>query len=240
MPLRNNKKGMALLLVLTSMVIITVMIVELSYNSRLASSMTANYKDEVSATYLAKSAVNVALLRLAIVSKMKSFKMGSFSIPPDVLSMILSMPFIFPPPPEMLALAGGAGGGELGLGLKDMLDKIKKDTNISSVGRFENSIVGMDSKININMVAASEASVNTFKEQMKNLYAAKVLSDESFGHRYSMEDFEILLNNIIDWVDPGDVSRNGGDKNSYYERRDPPYKARKGPMATLSELHMIE
>jgi type II secretory pathway component PulK len=235
---RRNKKGMALLLVLTSIVVITVMIVELSYNARIASAITANYKDEVAATYLARSSVNVALLRLAIVAKMKTFDAGGFKIPPDVLSMILSMPFIFPPPEELLAMAGI--GGELDLGLKEIINKIKVETNIASVGRFENTITGMDSKININMVPASDESVNTFKEQMKNLYAAKIVSDESFGHRYSMEEFEALLNNIIDWIDPDNESRNGGDERAYYEKKDPSYAPRNSAMPTLSELHMIE
>ncbi|MCX6112489.1 MAG: type II secretion system protein GspK [Proteobacteria bacterium] len=199
MHLRQNKRGMALLLVLASIVVITVMIVELNYNARMASSMSANYRDEIAAEYLAKSSVNVALLRLAIVRKIKTFQMGSFTIPPDVISMIISMPFI-----------------------------------------FDHSITGMDSKININMVALNEDSITTFKEQMKNLYAAKVTSDESFGHRYSMDDFEILLNNIIDWIDADNESMNGGDETKYYDRKDPPYKPRNASIPTLSELHMIE
>ena len=238
MRLRQNKKGQAMLLVLASIVVITVMIVEMTYNARIASSMSANYKDEVAAEYLAKSSANVALLRLAIVRKIKTFQTGGFTIPPDVISMIISMPFMFPPPSEMLAMIGI--GKELDLGLKEMLNKIKTDTNISKVGRFDHTIVGMDSKININMVPSSEDSVTTFKEQMKNLYATRVLSDESFGHRYSMEDFETLLNNIIDWIDPDNESRNGGDETRSYDRKDPSYKPRNAPIPTLSELHMID
>jgi type II secretory pathway component PulK len=230
--LRRNKRGMALLLVLTSIVIITVMIVELSYNTRIASSVTANYKDEVAAGYLARSSVNVALLRLAIAKKMKTFEIGGFKIPPDVLSMITSMPFMFPPPEELLAMTGI--GGELDLGLRELINKIKTETNIASVGRFENSISGMDSRININMVPVSEESVNTFKEQMKNLYAAKIISDDS------MEEFESLLNNMIDWIDTDNESRNGGDESAYYDKKDPPYKPRNAPMPTLSELNMID
>ncbi|MEI6092995.1 MAG: hypothetical protein WCQ47_04845 [bacterium] len=238
MNLRRNKKGMALLLVLTSVVIITVMIVELNYNSRIASTVSANYKDEVIAEYLAKSSVNIALLRLAIVRKIKTFKSGDFTVPSEVTSMIISMPFMFPPPTELLAITGI--GGEMDLGLSTMLNKIKTENNISKVGKFDNSIMGMDSRININMVPLTEESVTTFKEQMKNLYASTVLSDESFGHRYSMEEFEILLNNIVDWIDADSESRNGGDEARYYDKKDPIYKPRNAPIPTISELHMIE
>ena len=233
-----NKKGQALLLVMTSVVIITLMIVELGYNARISSSITANYKEEVVATYLAKSSVNVALLRLAIVSKMKSFDIGGISIPKEVLSMFITMPFIFPPPAEMLAMAGI--GGEMDLGMQELLNQIKKESNIGSVGRFEHMISSDDSKININIVALDDEKAITFKEQMKNLYSAKVLSDESFAYRYSMDDLDVLLNNILDWIDSDVFSRNGGDEARYYQRKTPPYKPRNAAIPTMSELNMIE
>jgi hypothetical protein len=220
---------MALLLVMTSIVIITLMIVEIGYDARIASSITANYKDEVVATYLARSSVNVALLRLAIVSKMKSFDIGGVSIPKEVLSMFITMPFVYPPPAEMLAMAGI--GGEMDLGMKELLDQIKKNTNIGSVGRFEHVISSMDSKININMVALDDEKAVTFKEQMKNLYSSKVQEDESFSYRYSMEDFDVVINNILDWIDPDLDSRNGGDETRYYQRKTPP-TSRNAPMPT--------
>jgi type II secretory pathway component PulK len=126
------------------------------------------------------------------------------------------------------------------LSMKEFLNDIKENTNISSVGRFEHVISSKDSKININVVALDDEKAVVFKEQMKNLYSSKILEDESFSYRYSMEDFDVLLNNILDWIDPDIDSRNGGDETRYYQRKTPSYKPRNAPIPTLSELNMIE
>lgn len=233
-------------MVLTAVAVITVLIVQLNYTGRIALTLSSNSADELSAYYLARSSVNVALLRLAILKKLRSFKIGNMDIPKEVLDLVWNIPFIFPPPPALLAMGGvggdGKSGGEddLSLSMKDMLAKIKKDNAISKVGSFEHKIRGMDSKINVNLIATDQASIERFKAQMKNSYTIKVDKDESFAHRYPIEDFDRVLNSIIDWIDVDTDSRNGGDENTAYERHNPPYKARNGPMVSLSELHMVD
>ena len=181
MKLRQNKKGMAMLLVLTSVVILSLIIVELNYNTRISSAIAGNYRDETAAYYLARSSVNVALLRIGIASKAKTFEMGGFKLPSDVISMIITLPFIFPPPLELLAMTGSAEDADLGM--KDTVEQIKTDTNIASVGYFDHNISSMDTALNINAIALSENSISAFKEQMKSYYVSKVQKDESFAHR---------------------------------------------------------
>ena len=60
---RSNKKGMALLLVLTSIAIMAVIMLELSYTTKVTNSMTANFRDEVASEYLAKSSVKIEIGR---------------------------------------------------------------------------------------------------------------------------------------------------------------------------------
>ncbi|MFH1223102.1 MAG: hypothetical protein V1647_02010 [Pseudomonadota bacterium] len=238
MKLRRNKKGMAMLFVMTSVVILAILIIELNYTTRISSVVAANYRDDTAAYYLARSSVNVALLRIAIAKKAKTFEVQGFKIPPAVISLVVSLPFIFPPPPELLAMSGQAE--DVGLGAKDMLEKIKKDTNIASVGYFDHNIVSMDSKININIAALNEDSSTIFKEQMKNYYASKVLSDNTFSHRYPPDKFDRVLNNILDWIDPDASSRISGDENILYQKKELPYKTRSAPIPSLNELHMVE
>lgn len=236
--LRRNKKGQAMLLVLTSVVILSLIMVELNYSTRISSAIASNYKDETAAYYLARSSVNVALLRIAIASKAKTFEISGFKIPPDVISMIITLPFVFPPPMELLTGIGKTEDADLGM--KDMMEKIKKDTNIASVGYFDHNISSMDSALNINAITLSDNSISAFKEQMRNHYALKVQSDESFAHRYPIEKYERVLNNIIDWIDPDTMSRNGGDENVPYQKKNPPYKTRNYFIPTMNELHMID
>ena len=235
----NSKRGMALLLVMTTIAIIAVIMLELGTTTRVTNAMASNYRDEVAAEYLAKSSLNVALLRITIANKVKTFKLGDFTIPSAVTSMIITLPFVFPPPPELLAFGATSEEG-LDLGMKSLIDKIKKDTNVSKVGYFDQSISSTDNFININSVHLTEASVEIFREQMKSSYIAKIQEDESFGYRHPIQEFERVINNIIDWVDPDFTSRNGGDESVYYDKRVPPYRPRNSAMPTLSELHMID
>jgi type II secretory pathway component PulK len=238
MKLRRNKKGMAMILVLTSVLILSLIIVELNYNTRISSAIALNYRDETAAYYLARSSLNVALLRVAIAGKAKTFEISGFKIPPEVISMVITLPFIFPPPLELLTMTGSAKDADLGM--KDMVGKIKSDTNIASVGSFDHNISSMDSALNINAITLSENSISAFKEQMKNYYASKVQNDESFAHRWPIEKFERVLNNIIDWIDTDTMSRNGGDENVVYQKKTPPYRARSYFIPTMTELHMVD
>lgn len=227
-----------MLLVLTSVVILSLIIVELNYNTRISSAISGNYRDETAAYYLARSSVNVALLRIGIASKAKSFEIGGFKLPAEVISLIIILPFIFPPPLELLAMTGSAEDADLGM--KDTVEKIKTDTNIASVGYFDHNISSMDTALNINAITLSENSISAFKEQMKSYYVSKVQKDESFAHRWPVEKYDRVLNNIIDWIDTDTSSRNGGDENIVYQKKLPAYKTRDYFIPTLTELHMVD
>jgi len=58
---------------------------------------------------------------------------------------------------------------------------------------------------------------------------------EKFGDVQPIE----LVHNIMDWVNPGDESFNGGSKDSEYLRYDPPYKAKRHRFFTLDELRLV-
>jgi len=230
---------MALLLVMTTVAIMAVIMLELGYTTRVTNAMSANYRDEVAAEYLAKSSLNVSLLRVAVANKVKTFELGGFKVPSSVTSLIITLPFIFPPPPELLSF-GAASDEDLGLGMRTLLENIKKKTNISKVGFFDQSISSTDALININAVPLSEERIETFKEQMKAHYISKMQEDESFGYRNPIQEFDRVINNIIDWIDPDSNSRNGGDENVYYDKKSPPYKPRNFSIPSMSELHMID
>ena len=63
-PSRKQPRGAALLVVMVSIAVVTAMAVDLAYQTRVSLQMAANARDELRATALAKSAVNVSRLVL--------------------------------------------------------------------------------------------------------------------------------------------------------------------------------
>ena len=56
----RRQRGAALLVAITSIAILTAVSVDLAYNTRVSLQMAANARDELRATYLAKSAVSLS------------------------------------------------------------------------------------------------------------------------------------------------------------------------------------
>jgi len=231
----KNRKGIALILVLSTVTIVSVLIVDLNYNSRITYTMANNYKNSKVTFYLAKSSINIALLRIAIVNKLEDLSIGQVKIPPSVIEFIWSIPFMYPFSNEMFLMLGA---GDISMGLKDTIGKINEEINITKIGSFSHQISGMDNKININIIAKDENNIIKFTELMRNHYNNRIINDEVFALRNPIEDYLELINNIIDWIDTDDVSRNGGSEDTYY--RNSNYKPRNNAIPVLNELHLIE
>lgn len=229
-----GKQGIALMLVLSTVAIVSVLMVDLNYNGRVSYTMASNYKNSQASFYLAKSSVNVALLRLAIVNKLEDLSFGQIKIPNSVLEFIWSIPFVYPPSEEMFLLSGT----EPSMGLKEILNKIQKEANISKLGYFTHQILGLDEKLNINIVVKKEDSILTFLEMMKNHYNNRIDKDEKFALKYPVEDYFEVINNLLDWIDEDDVSRNGGSEDSLYNDKE--YKPRNYAIPSLDELHLVD
>jgi len=52
-------------------------------------------------------------------------------------------------------------------------------------------------------------------------------------------DGDVIVDSILDWISPGDLTRLNGAKSDYYERLDPPYRAKNGPLDRVQELLLI-
>jgi len=52
-------------------------------------------------------------------------------------------------------------------------------------------------------------------------------------------EFGAITGSILDWIDQDDDTHIGGVESDFYQRLDPPYSAKNGPLDDLSELLMI-
>jgi general secretion pathway protein K len=52
-------------------------------------------------------------------------------------------------------------------------------------------------------------------------------------------DGDIMTDSILDWREPGDLTRLNGAKNDYYQSLSPPYRAKNGPFDRVEELLLV-
>ncbi|MFT5492100.1 MAG: type II secretory pathway component PulK [Limisphaerales bacterium] len=52
-------------------------------------------------------------------------------------------------------------------------------------------------------------------------------------------DGDMIIDSILDWIDPDDATHMSGNESEYYERLDPPYMAKNGPIDDMTELLLI-
>ncbi len=52
-------------------------------------------------------------------------------------------------------------------------------------------------------------------------------------------DGDVIVDSILDWREPGDLTRLNGAKTDYYQKLVPPYRAKGGPLDRVQELLMI-
>ena len=88
-------------------------------------------------------------------------------------------------------------------------------------GRVTTRITDESGKISINFAN---------DEMLRRLMAA-------IGIEKSTAD--IIVDSIFDWTDPDNMHRLSGAEDDYYQKLDPPYRAKNGPIDTIEELVLV-
>ena len=221
--MKNSKSGVALILVLLSLALLTVLSIEIIVASRVDIRIGRNARDRIQANYLAQSAARFALLRLQLYRNVRTLADGQAGGIPGLNNQTLEGIWSFPLPNLPLA----------GMDVKDW------------PGEFSSSIQAEGSKIPINMLdgvttrGSSEEMAKSIRSQLEGLING-MLEDEEFDALYRGLKSEDLINPLEDWIDADSDSKSGGDEGRYYERLNPPYQPRNDRMTTLTELHMLE
>lgn len=245
----TSSKGAALVTVLVALLIISLMVMELQFNSMVERKLALNELNQIQAYYLAKSGIRIGLLRVNLFARARRSpelkKLGGAIDLTPYFDMIWTIPLpAFPPPKESL--------GKLVKSDKDAAEKVLEETKISD-GQFSQVISSESSKINLNYFVLPKAQQNTpinFNDQpktlleynahfLKNLIDQFIRESENPADEYGNLKPEELILDIIDWVNPGNNRLAGGAKDSYYQQLKPPYKAKKGPFFTVEELKLV-
>lgn len=226
----KSEKGMAILLALFFMSIMTFIAVELAYDTSVDYAVASNQVNRIRAFYAAKAGVEISLLRINFYKQ----AIQALGNNPDLakkLEIIWSFPFAWPP-----SLAGAkvteVDKSALKSAVEDSLMKAQYAATISPEG----------GKIDINDLGSDVKELKKgMIQQIENVFKAEVEHNEEFSDKYRGYNFLELVNNIADYIDEDSESLNGGDESAPYSDFNEPGLTMppNRPLRTVDELHQV-
>lgn len=229
-PLKSSikKKGVALLLAVTSLILMVYVASEVTKDSSIEYVVNLQEVNRLKAYYAARNSAQVAMLRIKIFQQLNGMNIpAAFA---QDLDQIWKFPFSWPLP---IPTSSIAGDGTDGIDYKPPLFD----------GQYEHFITDEGSKIDINDLASpSKTLQDVTTNQLLNFFENKIETDEAFRNEYQNYNFKELINRIADWMTSVNTSKNGGDKNSAFQglnaesNRD--YPPNRG-FRTLDELRLV-
>ncbi|MFS4460282.1 general secretion pathway protein GspK [Bdellovibrio sp. HCB2-146] len=230
-PLRNER-GMALMLAIACIMVITYIAMEVIYDSRVEYEVNSQNLNRIKAYYAAKSGLQLSLLRIKIYQQVQSQYGSMLGSNASMLDQIWKFPLAWPLPiPD-----------ELNAVDKDAFKKMAKESTMDA--SYSATITDEGSKIDLNdLVSPSKTLQEVTKKQLLNVFEQKKTEDEAFAREYSNTRFEELINSITDWMSAKSQSANGGDKRAAYGEMNAEsqsdYYPPNRPFRTVAELHMV-
>lgn len=227
----RGRRGMALLMTLVAVSLMTVLVSDFMENTSVFVATGTNARDEIQATYMARSAINLSRLIL-VVQPTLNRQLRAFNMPAlpiwKYADMMLA-PFSDPGAAGGLGMLLGADmEGATGLGVTG--------------GTFSAQIVDEDSRINLN--SAAQGRMADLLARNLAALVAPAQYNELFEERDADGNFtdrETLIQAIIDWadLDTTPYGFDSGAEDGTYEMLRPEYERRNAPFDSLEELRMV-
>ena len=244
---RNRERGIALVMVMGAIAILTVMLAEFQDETSAELAAATGQRDAVQAEYMARSSVNLARLLIASEPMMRK------AIAPLFMFLKKTPPQL--PVWEFSDRLLGAFNDEEGSGdfSRTVGVDIAQGKNLGMPGgHWELTIVDEDAKINVNLGASNEiAHIRLAKEIMG------LISPPQYGPLFDQKDSQGNFNDrittcreIIDWSDTDESgfncdltqltgSSSQGVEDNFYTLLKKPFRRKNAPYDSLEELHMV-
>lgn len=226
-PLRNQR-GMALLMALTAIVLMSFIAVEVSYDTNVEYLLASQQVNQLKAYYAARAGVEISLLRVLIYKKAMATFGSQLGSNKSMLDPIWSFPFSWPPmlPDEMNSVDKG------------MIQSVVEESSLKA--QYLATISAEGGKIDLNDLGSDiESLQKSTKAQVLKIFESEMQNNEDFSRDMLGYNFEELVNNIIDWIDENEESLNGGPESGYYREVTSEFIPPNQPFKTLEELHMV-
>ncbi|MBN1282440.1 MAG: general secretion pathway protein GspK [Proteobacteria bacterium] len=266
MRLIGNRKGVALMLVLSAITVLTMVGVEFAYNTSVYYNLVQNEADRLKAYYLARSAYNFMRLELkfnqTFQQVVKSQNLGQYLGANAQLPLCQQFPLstgliraVF-----IEGAIPGMDGEEEGEA-SEAIEEMRRDASISQGkqaeeflsfdGDFDGECEDEGTKIDLNgffglsKESSSDGLPSPFDRYKQFLY--RFMSEPRFGLLFESAGVRVLdvVNSIGDWVDADAQAddfegRSAGAEISRYESAQVPYQIRNGKLVTLMEAYLID
>jgi general secretion pathway protein K len=220
-----SRKGVALLLAMTSLLLMVYIASELAKDSAIEYVVNTQDLKKLKAYFAAKNSLEIALLRVKI------FQQASRAPLPESFKSQLDQLWQFPLewPLPVGALSTDLAKEELGEATAEALFD----------GAFLQQIMDEGSKFDINDLASPSKSLRDIsKKQIVNIFQSKIESDEKFRQEYQNFRFDELVNRIQDWMSDKNTTENGGDKREAFRSLGEGYPPNRG-FRTIDELRLV-
>jgi type II secretory pathway component PulK len=262
-PARGRRSGVALLLVITTVMLLTILVTELSYGAQVRFMVTTHEKDRVAAYWLARSGYNI--YRLILVGNQELGKNSQVQSFAESMGISIGNALIDLVPvlnTGLLRMLMGSEGAS-DVSEEDVADfkqtgqvseEVAKESREGGLfsdknfldfpGDFSAEVHDHESRINVNGFATgTEATQLTIYDSptAKQLYAlmSGEENDQWFQER-NIDRWEII-GNLKDWVDSDSIrsAGSGGYEDSLYNALESPYLTKNAPFDTIEEIHQV-
>ncbi len=224
----KNNRGMALIMAVTTVVLISWIAMEVSYDSLVEYNVNSASLNRLKAFYAARSGVELSLLRIKTYQQAQAQFGKQLGSSADMLDEIWKFPFAWPVPipPDLNAVD------------KDAINKAVKESVMDA--SYTVTIDDEGSKIDLNdLVSPSKALREAARRRLLQIFEGKSKTDEAFQKKYSGYRFDELINAIADWQsDKREGAGGSGDKRGIYRdypENYPPNRA----FRTLQEVRLV-
>lgn len=223
----KNNRGMALIMAITCVLMISFIAMEVSYDSLVEYNVNVNSLNRLKAYYAARSGVELSLLRIKTFQQASSQFGKQLGGQSEMLDQIWKFPFAWPVP------------------LPDALSSVEKDSIKSTLkesimdASYVVTIEDEGSKLDLNdLVSPSKALQESTHRRLLDIFQNKLKNDEEFQRKYGSYRFDELVNAIADWQSKSRTSVNGGDKRSGYRDYPENFPPNRG-FRTVQELRLV-
>lgn len=225
---KKRQKGMALIMVLSSIVFILVFVQETVFETQVEYRSAINELNSLRAYHAAKSGVEVSLLRLKTYTKITQAHTQQIKMFRSYIDLIWRFPFIWPPPTP----------AEINSIDNKQFTKIQKESFMQT--HFMTSIEPESGRIDINDLASPIPSLRAWTLlTLIRLINYLKLTNKALSDEFSDDQVNQVLLNITDWIDPNtQINRQSNlSEGTLYENNiSPPNRS----LISLEELRQVK